>query len=50
VVAPLGLSGATIEMAEPDELATIDWTPLLEKYFASTGEKAHCYAYLHKNS
>jgi hypothetical protein len=37
-------------MGEPDEITTIHWTPLLEKYFASTGEKAHCYAYLHKRA
>lgn len=37
-------------MGEPDEITTIHWTLLLEKYFASTGEKAHCYSYLHKRA
>ena len=31
-------------------MTSIHWNPLLEKYFASTGEKAHCYAYLHKRA
>lgn len=29
---------------------TIDWTPLLEEYFSSSGEKAHCLCLLHKKS
>lgn len=28
----------------------ISWTPNLEEYFASTGEKAHCQAWLHKQA
>lgn len=28
----------------------IDWTPLLEEYFSSSGEKAHCLSWLHKQS
>ena len=28
----------------------IQWTPLLEEYFSSSGEKAHCLTLLHKNS
>ena len=28
----------------------ISWTPLLEKYFASVGEKAHCLSWLHNKS
>lgn len=37
-------------MAEPPEITDINWNPLLEKYFVSTGEKANCYSYLHKKS
>lgn len=37
-------------MSDPDETSDITWNPLLEKYFASTGEKANCYSYLHKKS
>lgn len=29
---------------------SIDWTPLLEDYFSSSGEKAHCLCLLHKKS
>jgi len=29
---------------------TIDWTPLQEEYFSSSGEKAHCLCLLHKKS
>jgi hypothetical protein len=29
---------------------TVDWTPILENYFASTGEKAHCLSWLHKRA
>lgn len=28
----------------------VGWTPILENYFASTGEKAHCLSWLHKRS
>lgn len=28
----------------------ISWTVQLEEYFASSGEKAHCYAYCHKKA
>lgn len=28
----------------------ISWTPLLEKYFASVGEKAHCLSWLHNKA
>lgn len=28
----------------------IDWTPLLEEYFSSSGEKCHCLTILHKQS
>ncbi len=28
----------------------IHWTPLLEKYFSDTGEKALCYSWMHKQS
>jgi len=28
----------------------IHWNPQLEKYFADTGEKAHCFSWLHKKS
>lgn len=28
----------------------IDWTPLLEDYFSSSGEKCHCLTLLHKQS
>jgi hypothetical protein len=28
----------------------IEWTPLLEEYFSSSGEKAHCLTLLHKNA
>ena len=28
----------------------IDWTDLLEEYFSSSGEKAHCLAWCHKQS
>lgn len=30
--------------------ATIHWTVKLEEYFASTGEKAHCLSWVHKQS
>lgn len=30
--------------------ASVDWTPILENYFASTGEKAHCLSWLHKRA
>jgi hypothetical protein len=29
---------------------TINWTEMLEEYFASTGEKAHCLSWCHKQS
>ena len=32
------------------EMGTIHWTDKLEEYFASTGEKAHCLAWVHKQS
>lgn len=37
-------------MSEDDEIREVNWCPLLEKYFATTGEKAYCYAYLHKKA
>ena len=36
-----------------DELSlstTVGWTNILEEYFASTGEKAHCLSWLHKRA
>lgn len=33
-----------------DIAATIHWTVKLEEYFASTGEKAHCLSWVHKQS
>ena len=35
---------------ESDDLQDIVWTPLLERYFTSTGEKCQSYAYLHKRA
>jgi hypothetical protein len=37
-------------MSESEDLQSINWTDLLEHYFTSTGEKAHCYSYLHKRA
>jgi hypothetical protein len=41
-------------MAESNSIAdgavTIHWTVKLEEYFASTGEKAHCLSWVHKQS
>jgi hypothetical protein len=33
-----------------DSAITIHWTVRLEEYFASTGEKAHCLSWVHKQS
>jgi hypothetical protein len=33
-----------------DKPKTIHWTEMLEEYFASTGEKAHCLSWCHKRS
>lgn len=33
-----------------DDAKTIHWTEMLEEYFASTGEKAHCLSWCHKQS
>lgn len=33
-----------------DEEPIIHWTPLLEKYFAGTGEKSHCLSWCHKEA
>ena len=33
-----------------DNTTTIHWTEMLEEYFATTGEKAHCLAWVHKRS
>ena len=36
-------------MSESD-FGVISWTPPLEEYFASTGEKAHCLSWIHKRA
>jgi len=33
-----------------DIAKNLRWTPMLEDYFASTGEKAHCLSWVHKRS
>ena len=33
-----------------DSAVAIHWTVRLEEYFASTGEKAHCLSWVHKQS
>jgi hypothetical protein len=33
-----------------EEIRITSWTTLLEEYFASTGEKAHCLSWIHKQS
>lgn len=33
-----------------EDAKTIHWTEMLEEYFASTGEKAHCLSWCHKRS
>ena len=33
-----------------DDAKTIHWTEMLEEYFASTGEKAHCLSWCHKQA
>jgi hypothetical protein len=33
-----------------ESATTIHWTEMLEEYFATTGEKAHCLAWVHKRS
>ena len=37
-------------MAEAETHVDIAWNPSLEAYFTSTGEKAHCFAWLHKRA
>ena len=37
-------------MSEGEDIHSINWTDLLEHYFTSTGEKSHCYSYLHKRA
>lgn len=32
------------------EIRSASWTPLLEGYFSSTGEKAHCLSWIHKQA
>lgn len=41
----MGDAGSTTDLAK-----NIHWTLKLEDYFASTGEKAHCLAWVHKRS
>lgn len=33
-----------------EDIRVSSWTPLLEEYFASTGEKAHCLSWIHKRA
>jgi hypothetical protein len=33
-----------------EDIRIASWTPFLEEYFASTGEKAHCLSWIHKQS
>lgn len=35
---------------DESEITSVVWNPLLESYFADTGEKAYCYALLHKKA
>jgi hypothetical protein len=46
------LYDAKVEMPESDiiQKADIHWNSRLEKYFADTGEKAHCFSWLHKRA
>lgn len=37
-------------MSDQTSTATIHWNVRLEEYFAHTGEKAHCYSWLHKKA
>jgi len=37
-------------MSEDRRELIIHWTSALESYFSETGEKAHCYSWLHKRS
>ena len=32
------------------EIGDVDWTSILEEYFSSSGEKAHCLAWCHKQA
>lgn len=41
---------ADTAQSSDDNATMIHWTPELEEYFASTGEKAHCLAWVHKKS
>jgi hypothetical protein len=36
--------------AEIEQKSEIHWNSRLEKYFADTGEKAHCFSWLHKRA
>jgi hypothetical protein len=38
------------EEAQLDNKTSINWNSRLEKYFCDTGEKAHCFSWLHKRS
>lgn len=38
------------EEAQLDNKTFINWNSRLEKYFCDTGEKAHCFSWLHKRS
>lgn len=45
------LSGVKIDMsAELEQKADIHYNSRLERYFADTGEKAHCFSWLHKRA
>lgn len=37
-------------MSTVEGLVEVHWTPLLEKYFSDTGEKANCYSWMHKQA
>lgn len=37
-------------MSDIENSRSIHWNERLEKYFADTGEKAHCYSWLHKKA
>lgn len=37
-------------MSTVEGLVEVHWTPLLEKYFGDTGEKANCYSWMHKQA